>query len=354
VKKNKFVTVLVSHTLAFLKVNDTKKQKHLFINFMQNFSFAYQKIESCIQENYIFDTPDALFEPYRYIMSLGGKRMRPMLTLLGFYIFDDHWEKALIPAISTEVFHNFTLLHDDIMDNAPLRRGKQTVHEKWNSNIAILSGDMMLIEAYNLLNKYPFKNPQLAFSLFGKCAIDVCRGQQFDMNFAAEENIFMSDYLEMIRLKTAVLPAYCLQLGAICAGASEAEADILRQVGEKIGLAFQIKDDYLDAFGDSAAVGKQIGGDILENKKTLLYIKAYEIANEKEKLALDAAFNSANSEKVKNVLALFYALKVDIFALELADKYFQEAYTLFENVKLSTEKHEFFLTFFEKIRNRTH
>ena len=319
---------------------------------MKNLKEVLQAVEEKIRLVQIERSPDELFAPYAYIMQLGGKRMRPVLTLWGYYLLRDDWQNALLPATATEVFHNFTLVHDDIMDNAPLRRGKATVHEKWNRDIGILSGDMMLIEAYRILNLYPFENLQKVIELFSLCAIDVCRGQQFDMNFATQTHVGIEDYIEMIRLKTAVLPAFCLQLGAYCAGANDEIADKLRIIGEKIGIAFQIKDDLLDAFGDAETFGKQTGGDILENKKTLLYLHAFANAKGDEVEKLKNAFALAGEAKVNAVKDCFRALKSDVFAEKEAERYFVEAFALLENLPADAEKKKLMLAFFENIRDR--
>jgi geranylgeranyl diphosphate synthase type II len=319
---------------------------------MKNLSSAYAAVEKAIIDLQSKNTPQELYEPYGYIMQLGGKRMRPLLTLWGTYLFSDDWQKSLAPAVATEVFHNFSLVHDDIMDNAPLRRGQQTVHEKWDINRAILSGDLMLIESFRLLSLFPFSNLPLILDAFTCCAADVCRGQQFDMNFPTLSDISTDDYLNMIRLKTAVLPAFCLYLGALCADASEDDAQKLYQIGEKIGIAFQIKDDYLDTFGDEKTFGKQTGGDILENKKTILYLTAINHLPENEKNSLKAAFALTGAEKIETVKNIFRKTQADKTVLALSEQYFTDAFNILALMNIDAEKKSLFKDFLTRLRDR--
>ena len=233
--------------------------------------------------------PRNLYEPIDYILQLGGKRLRPVLTLIAADLFGGDYRKALPAAAAVEVFHNFSLVHDDIMDNASLRRGKATVHQKWNSNIAILSGDAMLISAYCLLENYPPDTFVALAKLFSKTALEVCEGQQWDMDFETQAQVSIPQYLQMIRYKTAVLVGAALQMGAIIAGASIENQRLIYDFGVTIGLAFQLQDDYLDTFGDED-FGKKIGGDILENKKTILYLKALALADEAQRNTLIAQY----------------------------------------------------------------
>ena len=212
--------------------------------------------------------PSLLYEPINYILGLGGKRMRPILVLMAHQLFDKNIEKAVSPALAIEVFHNFTLLHDDIMDKAPLRRGKQTVHEKWNDNVAILSGDTMLVQAYQLMAVVDKDIIKEVLAVFSKTAIEVCEGQQWDMDFETQSDVSIEDYLKMIEYKTAVLLGAALQIGGITAGASAQQQTHLYEFGRNMGIAFQLKDDLLDAFGSPETFGKQVGGDIMANKKT--------------------------------------------------------------------------------------
>ena len=251
--------------------------------------------------------PENLYQPMAYMLGLGGKRIRPLLVLLGYSLFKNDPEKIAKQALSVEVFHNFTLMHDDIMDKAPIRRGQPSVHEKWNETTAILSGDTMMIRAYELLeNVSPEYLPE-AMKLFNQCAIEVCEGQQLDMNFEKQGEVSEEEYLEMIRLKTAVLLGFSLQFGGLLAGANEEAQSQLKELGIDLGLAFQLMDDHLDTFGDAATFGKQIGGDILANKKTFLLITALANSSPEDKTQLlswmnKTAFNDQHKiEAVRNI-----------------------------------------------------
>lgn len=236
-------------------------------------------LETALQQTNFPESPSNLYDPLRYFLQLGGKRMRPMLSLMACKLFSGSFEQALPAALAVEYFHNFSLIHDDIMDNAPLRRGQATVHEKWNPSIGILSGDVLLVKAYAHLEHYDATTFHTLFKIFNKTAIEVCEGQQMDMDFEQRSEVTEAEYLEMIRLKTSVLLGCALQLGAIVGGAHPKDAQFIYAFGEQLGLAFQIQDDLLDLFGQSAQVGKQIGGDVLANKKTLLSISAKQAAN---------------------------------------------------------------------------
>ena len=226
--------------------------------------------------------PSNLYDPLRYFMQLGGKRMRPILTLLGAELFGEQKENAINAALSVETFHNFSLIHDDIMDEAPLRRNQATVHEKWNQNIAILSGDVLFVKAFQLLAKHDLKHLSQLLDLFNKTAIEVCEGQQMDMDFETRTDVSIDEYIEMIRLKTSVLLGCALEMGAIIANASENDKRHLYEFGQNIGIAFQIQDDILDLYADPEKFGKQVGGDVISNKKTLLNLKALELATTKQ------------------------------------------------------------------------
>ena len=243
----------------------------------KNLTQLIELINKRLEELSYGEEPE-LYEPIRYIMSLGGKRMRPLLVLLAYGLFKENVERVLDQAIAVEVFHNFTLMHDDIMDEAPLRRGQATVHEKWNESVAILSGDVMLVKAYDLLLDAP-SNLRQIIKDFNECAAGVCEGQQFDMNFEQLPTVAEATYINMIRLKTAVLLGYSLKLGAMLAEAPEEEAQKLYDFGVQVGIGFQLKDDLLDVYADQAKFGKQVGGDIIANKKTFLYSKHLELAN---------------------------------------------------------------------------
>lgn len=283
-------------------------------------------IEAEIKKQKFGSQPKSLYEPIRYIMSLGGKRLRPLLTTLSYSLYKNDVEKIIPVAVAVEAFHNFTLLHDDIMDKAPLRRGKATVHEKWNVNTAILSGDVMLVKVYEMFLALDEKKLREALSIFNQCAAEVCEGQQWDMEFENERKISEAKYLEMIRLKTAVLLGFSLELGALLADAPEKDRKALRDFGVNIGIGFQLKDDLLDVYADKKKFGKQVGGDIIANKKTFLLIKALEKAKgsqrtELEKWLTSKKFNKL--KKVKAVTAIYDGLQIPALA-EQKIKYFFE------------------------------
>jgi geranylgeranyl diphosphate synthase type II len=283
-------------------------------------------IEKEIQQIHYPVTPNLLYDPIEYIMELQGKRMRPMLVLMAHQLFDENVEKALSPAIAIELFHNFTLLHDDIMDNAPLRRGNPTVHEKWNSNVAILSGDVMMIQAYQLLAKVDSNNIKEVLTVFSKTAIEVCEGQQWDMDFETQSDVSLSDYMKMIENKTAVLLAASLQIGGITAGANTEQQNHLYEFGRNLGIAFQLKDDFLDAFGNPATFGKKEGGDILANKKTFLYLKALQLADDVIKNKLQDYYNSEDSDgKVSEVKDIFKNLNIQKHTIDMMKAYYTKA-----------------------------
>jgi len=248
--------------------------------------------------------PAELYGPMQYMMNLGGKRLRPALLLMGCDAFGGDIYQAINPAIAIEVFHNFTLMHDDIMDNAPLRRGKTTVHEKWNSSVGILSGDAMLVEGYKLMMQVGEKILRPVLEIFNDTAIAVCEGQQIDMNFEQQKNVSIGAYINMIRLKTAVVLGGALKIGALIAGAKQQDANLIYAFGEDLGIAFQLQDDILDVYGDPEKFGKQVGGDIISNKKTYLLIKALETANENQLQELNSWLQLNNFDAVKKVSAV--------------------------------------------------
>jgi geranylgeranyl diphosphate synthase, type II len=277
--------------------------------------------------------PVELYDPIRYIMSLGGKRLRPLLTVLSANLFIDDWQKSLKPAAAVEVFHNFSLMHDDIMDKAPIRRGKPTVHEKWNDNIAILSGDVMLVNAYELLLDVETDKLARVIRRFNKTAAEVCEGQQLDMNFETRWDVTEAEYLNMIRLKTSVLLGFALELGGIIAGADDHTTQQLCEAGVNMGLGFQLKDDLLDVYGDPEKFGKQVGGDIISNKKTFLLIEALERATGDDKAELDRWLTVTDfdkDQKVAAVTALFTKLEIDKLTETKINQYFA---TGFETIK---------------------
>ncbi len=270
-------------------------------------------IEKEIKHQRFGEQPRSLYEPIRYIMALGGKRVRPMLTLLAYQLYRNDAERIVPYAVAVEAFHNFTLLHDDIMDKAPLRRGKATVHEKWNVNTAILSGDVMLVKVYDMLLGLPADQLKAVLPLFNACAAGVCEGQQWDMEFESKAKVTQAQYIEMIRLKTAVLLGFSLEFGAVLAGAPDRDCALLRQAGTHLGIGFQLKDDLLDVYGDQKKFGKQVGGDILSNKKTFLLIHALTTAKGKDKAELQrwlAAKKYDPRKKVSAITALYNKLGV--------------------------------------------
>lgn len=258
------------------------------------------------------ENPELLYEPISYTINNSGKRMRPLLVLLGCKVFSEDVNHALHPALAIELFHNFTLVHDDIMDRAPLRRGKPSVYKKWNDNVAILSGDAMMVQSYQSLVQTKKEVLPEVLDVFNSTALEVCEGQQYDMEFEERKDVSISEYLEMIRLKTAVLLAASLKIGAVIGGAGESDAQFLYDFGLNAGIAFQLQDDILDVYGETAKVGKQKGGDIIANKQTYLLIKAKELASEDQLIELNSLLNNSNSdsEKVRGVTALYKELNV--------------------------------------------
>lgn len=292
-------------------------------------------LEQEINKQAFGSSPRSLYEPIRYIMSLGGKRLRPMLTLLSYALFQENVKQAVPYAVAVESFHNFTLMHDDIMDKAPLRRGKTTVHEKWNTNTAILSGDVMLIKVYNMLLGLEGSQLKTVLASFNKCAAEVCEGQQWDMEFETTDRVSEKQYLEMIRLKTAVLLGFSLELGAILADSPARDQKALREFGTNIGIGFQLKDDLLDAFADPKKFGKQIGGDILANKKTYLLIKALERAEgktKKELLFWLQAKKYRKTEKVRAVKQIFEELDIPAIVNRKVDHFFSKGFKNLDQV----------------------
>ena len=278
--------------------------------------------------------PANLYKPIKYVLNIGGKRMRPILMLLSHQLFSSNINKSIKSALAIEVFHNFTLLHDDIMDKAPLRRGVETVHEKWDVNTAILSGDTMLVQSYELLSEVEDSNLREVLEVFNKAAREVCEGQQWDMDFENREDVTISDYLKMIEYKTSVLLAAALKIGAINGGASKEEAENMYQFGVNMGVAFQLKDDLLDAFGNPENFGKQMGGDILSKKKTYLYLKALENSNDLQKQFLLSYFSSENKENnVEKVKNIFSELEIPKHTLSLMSEYYNKAMIHLDAIK---------------------
>lgn len=308
-----------------------------------------------LESNVKVKQPENLYEPMKYILDLGGKRLRPVLVLMAAEVFDAGYEEALNAALAIEIFHNFSLVHDDIMDDAPLRRGKETVHERWDLNTGILSGDAMLIRAYQLFENYEGETFRELARLFSKTAIEVCEGQQYDMDFETREDVTIENYLKMIEYKTAVLVGASLKMGAIVAGAEEKNRNAIYEFGRLLGIAFQLQDDYLDAFGDPKTFGKQSGGDIIENKKTFLYLKSLETSGKSEAQQLEHLYSinpAENSEKIEAVKSLFVSSGAAELTRAEIEKYTQQAFDVLESIEISEEKKQLLRSFGESLMER--
>ncbi|TSD66640.1 polyprenyl synthetase family protein [Inquilinus sp. KBS0705] len=292
--------------------------------------------------------PAELYEPISYILALGGKRMRPALLLMACDLFNGDVEAALPPALAIEVFHNFTLMHDDIMDKAPIRRGKVTVHEKWDNNVAILSGDVMLIEGYKLMMQVRDNILRQVLDIFNATAVGVCEGQQLDMTFETSNDVTIPEYINMIRLKTAVVLGGALKIGALIGNADIKDADLLCEFGENVGIAFQLQDDILDVYGNPEKFGKQVGGDIISNKKTYLLIKALELVKgaDAEELARWLTFPKFDAaEKVAAVTALYNKANVRQFAESEMQAYAEKAFAALDQINLPEESKQYLRDF---------
>ena len=315
----------------------------------QDFFIDYLKKQNIHKE------PVNLYEPIEYILGLGGKRIRPVLTLMAAEVFDTDYATALPAAMAVEVFHNFSLVHDDIMDDAPLRRGQVTVHEKWNINTGILSGDAMLILAYQYFEEYePTIFRELA-KLFSKTALEVCEGQQYDVDFETRDDVTISEYLKMIEYKTAVLVGAAMKMGAIVAETSEENGNAIYDFGLNLGIAFQLQDDYLDAFGNPETFGKQVGGDIIENKKTYLYLKALEFASDNEKEQLLHLFSiqpTDNTDKINSVKEIFNQTGASEATHKAIQQYTFKALETLEKMNVANDKKDILKTFAENLMNR--
>ncbi len=317
--------------------------------FQQEF-FAYKDAQNLTRE------PKNLYEPIRYILSLGGKKIRPVLTLMAASLFSDEYKKALPAAYAVEMFHNFTLVHDDIMDDAPLRRGKETVHEKWNINTGILSGDAMLILAYQYFENYPADIFQKLAKLFSKTALEVCDGQQLDVDFETRNDVSIEEYIKMISLKTSVLIGAALKMGAIVCESNEKDADILYDFGLNLGIAFQLQDDYLDTYGNPETFGKQVGGDIIENKKTYLYLKALELASLEDKSMLNKFYQSKlddNNDKIALVKKVFDKYQIPNYMKAQINDYSQKAFAVLDDINISYDAKNGLLEFGKALMTRS-
>jgi geranylgeranyl diphosphate synthase type II len=284
--------------------------------------------------------PKELYEPENYILSLDGKRIRPLLSLIACDLYDKDPKLALDAALAVEIFHNFTLIHDDILDNAPLRRGQATVHTKWNSNIGILSGDVMLAKAFDVLNRYNATLSKTLNTVFIKTSIEVCEGQQWDMNYEKDPSVTVKDYTRMITYKTAVLLGCSLQMGSICGGAPLSDQEHIYEFGKHLGIAFQLLDDMLDVYAtNDLKFGKQIGGDIISNKKTYLLLKAFELANTSQKKQLQLSLSDRDPvKKVKGVMDIYDQLNIKLLSEEAADEHTKRAINYLHLINTGTDK----------------
>jgi geranylgeranyl diphosphate synthase type II len=322
---------------------------------MQSVSAYQSSFVTYLENQVIRKEPRHLYDPIEYILSLGGKRIRPVLTLMSAEIFDANYQKALPAAMAVEVFHNFSLVHDDIMDAAPLRRGHETVHEKWDTNTGILSGDAMLILAYQYFEKYEPKTFRKLAKLFSKTALEVCEGQQWDVDFETRIDVTIAEYLKMIEYKTAVLVAAAMKMGAIIAKTSKSNGKLIYDFGLNLGIAFQLQDDFLDAFGDPATFGKQVGGDIIENKKTFLYLKAMEFSTAAQKSRLLELFSAhlENSEaKIVEVKQIFEESGAAAATQEAIKGYTLQAFETLDKMKIDDDKKALLKAFGENLMGR--
>ncbi len=305
---------------------------------MKDLAPYIERIEKKLNELELPTKPVKLYDPLRYFLQIGGKRIRPALVILGQKLFSPSASEAYPQALSIELFHNFTLIHDDIMDNAPLRRGQQTVHEKWNSNIGILSGDALLIKAYQKLAEGAGERLESLMEVFNSTALQVCEGQQMDMDFEERIDVTISEYIEMIRLKTSVLLGGALEIGAIMADASDAHRRAIRQFGENIGIAFQIKDDILDLYADPDKFGKQVGGDVIANKKTMLFLSALSVASGPQLEVLKQLLEETNIElKLKRTKELFDHLNVRDMCHERMDDHYKRALNALDTIDVADQ-----------------
>lgn len=322
---------------------------------MYSYNECQEIIEKRISEIKFSNFPGELYQPVQYILSIGGKRLRPCLALIACNMFSDSPELALDPAIGIEIFHNFTLLHDDIMDNAPVRRNHETVHVKWNNNTAILSGDAMMIIAYDFIAQSPKESFPEVFKLFNRTALEVCEGQQYDMNFEKQNNVSEKEYIEMIRLKTSVLLSASLAIGGVIAKTSKDNISKLYELGENIGLAFQVQDDFLDVFASSSKFGKSLGGDILSNKKTYLLISALNSKNSKLVAELNYWIRKTSfdpQEKINSVTAIFEQMQIKTKTEELIEYYFAKGTECLKQISVEDKRKEILLDLINKTKKR--
>lgn len=322
---------------------------------LYTFDQLLERVNTEIENISFSKKPAGLYEPAQYALSLGGKRVRPILALMACNLYNDEPFQAMQPALGIEIFHNFTLLHDDVMDKADIRRGKPTVHKVWSPNTAILSGDAMQIIAYQWVAQSPAAHLGEIINIFSQTALEICEGQQYDMDFENRVDVTVEEYLEMIRLKTAVLLACALKTGAIIGGASAEDADLLYRFGEKIGLAFQLKDDLLDVYGDPVKFGKAVGGDITCNKKTFMLIKSLELADPKQKASINSWLAKPEfdrNEKVAAITALYDEIGIRALCEEKISGYYQEAIDALSAVKADAAHKSELMNLAEKLMYR--
>ena len=322
---------------------------------METIDYYVNAFNTYLEENLRSKPPAQLYDPIVYIMGNGGKRLRPCLTLMTTALFDRDYREAFSAAMAIEVFHNFSLVHDDIMDEAPLRRGRETVHKKWDLNTGILSGDAMLISAYRYLEYYKGEDFKSLLKLFSQTAIEVCEGQQFDIDFEKRDDVTLEAYLKMIEYKTAILLAAALKMGAIVAGAPSREQDLLYDFGRNLGLAFQLQDDFLDAFGNPETFGKQNGGDIIENKKTFLYLKTKALCDPDELKELEHLFSIKPADptaKIKIVKELFVKSGAADESKIAIENYTRKAFDDLDKLAVSNDKKLVFRNIGEQLINR--
>ena len=313
----------------------------------------FNKIKSELNKLNLSNTPKELYEPIKYILKIKSKKIRPILSILAYKLKKNNWQEIVQYVIAIELFHNFTLIHDDIIDNATLRRGKKTIHNKWNNNVGILSGDLLMIIANKIFSDLPLKIMQKVLNRFNEIAIKICEGQQYDMNYENEKSITEKQYINMIRLKTATLIGFSLELGGILSKMKDLDIKNLYKFGEFIGIGFQLQDDYLDVFGDRK-FGKKIGGDILLNKKTYLLIKLLESTNEKEKIIINNWINNSNNptKKIEAITSLMKDKNIDAITESVINDYFNKAFDYLKKIDIKNSQKNELIEFSKKLINR--
>jgi len=313
----------------------------------------FNKIKSELNKLNLSNTPKELYEPIKYILKIKSKKIRPILSILAYKLKKNNWQEIVQYVIAIELFHNFTLIHDDIIDNATLRRGKKTIHNKWNNNVGILSGDLLMIIANKIFSDLPLKIMQKVLNRFNEIAIKICEGQQYDMNYENEKSITEKQYINMIRLKTATLIGFSLELGGILSKMKDLDIKNLYKFGEFIGIGFQLQDDYLDVFGDRK-FGKKIGGDILLNKKTYLLIKLLKSTNEKEKIIINNWINNSNNptKKIEAITSLMKDKNIDAITESVINDYFNKAFDYLKKIDIKNSQKNELIEFSKKLINR--